>query len=196
LQLKYDPALSRDWTEKCLDDLSKRVTAIEENGVDIDLDNYYTIDEVDAALEDLASSSDNIVVSETEPTVAEETIWLQPILTDQDYIVEQHIDKDNNVYYEKWNSGIVKYYATNNEQISSSDGNKKQNYLNIDINICNSIISHNITVCDIDPTSESVYVVQNSVSSDSSNLSATYTMFFTQRDATFTTHHAIIGTWK
>ena len=76
-----------------------------------DLADYYTKDEIDTVL---AGLNDDIVVSATEPIVTGETIWLQPITTDTgsvDYIIEQGIDGANGSYYEKWNSGIMKYYA-------------------------------------------------------------------------------------
>ena len=114
IYLKYDPALSRNWTEKELEKIDKRLDYLEEFGpdvdVDVDLSNYYTKAEIDNAL---SSVHDDIIVSETEPVVNGETIWLQPLTInngDGDYIVEQGT---SGIWtYRKWASGIAECWGS------------------------------------------------------------------------------------
>ena len=144
VHIKFDPALSRNWTEKQLEKVDNRLDYLEEHIADdtTDLSNYYTKDEIDVALSEVA---EDIVVSETEPTVTGETIWLQPISTDTgavDYIVEQNIG--SNFYYEKWNSGIIKYYA--NSTVASTNADRTNVTFSVDVlkSICKNIISCNV----------------------------------------------------
>ena len=201
--IKYDPALSRDWTERQLASIDKRLDYIEVNGTVGggagssgigNFSNYYTKDEIDQALAGL----DKIVVSESEPIVAAETVWLQPLTTDTgaiDYIVEQGIQ--DNAYYEKWNSGIVKYHASITETVSSGV-TSQESYITIPKSICTNILTHNITINNLTTTTaNSINVVQNGISDNTSEyIKIRYTLFFTSMDMTFTTGHSIIGFWK
>lgn len=171
-------------------------TTSSSGGGDADLEDYYTKEEVNAIVSDL---NDDIVVSETEPTVTNQTIWLQPLTTDTgavDYIVEQGIDRENKTYYEKWNNGIVKYYATQAENVTMSDGTTKENQLTIPSTIVKTIITHNITVGGLTSVIANVGVVATEKFEEDASISIRYTLFFASMAANFTTSHTIIGLWK
>jgi hypothetical protein len=125
IYLRYDPALSRNWTEKQLEKIDNRLDYIEEHG---------------------SGGSNDIVVSETEPTVTNHTIWLQPLTTDTgaiDYIIEQWIG--DNLYYEKWNNGVVKYYLT--EVVDSPPENTYySSIVEIPVSVCSKILNHTISI--------------------------------------------------
>jgi hypothetical protein len=191
IYVRFDPALTRDWTEKQLAEIDSRIDGLENGNIDIDLDEYATKSYVD----DLVSNiNDDIIVSETEPVVENQTIWLQPLTTDTgavDYIVEQGIQ--NSAYYEKWNSGIVKYYLTESVSVQANYTDDKQE-LNIPLSMCKSIITHHIQVHG--SLSSSVVAYDTQVITVGENLSIKMTVDNKTAAESVTLHHAIIGFWK
>lgn len=159
---------------------------------DVTLSNYYTKSEIDAVLEGV---SDNIVVSETEPVVTGgETIWLQPIEQDIDYIIEQSISDD--VYYEKWHSGIVKYYAKETHQVYGDGGDTiSSGRLSISTDICKKVITHNVTATNLTSNAK-VDVTCGETETTPTDLILTYTLYFASMTSKIETSHAIIGRWK
>ena len=237
--IKYDPALSRDWTERQLEKIENEIAQLIENGVgtevnvdlsnyytkeqtdelinsldipnieDVNLSNYYTKAEVDSFAEQIESSiadiNNDIVVSETEPVVSQETIWIQPILTDTgaiDYIVEQSITSDG--YYEKWNSGIVKYYgSTNYTGITSTElsGDRFPCVLTISGDICKEVISRQHSIHNYAGTYLGASIVGNTVGFSNNKLVCSYSVEFNKAfpsdaNISFSVHHQIIGFWK
>lgn len=191
IYLRYDPALSRNWTEAQLNAIDKRLDAIEDGNIDVNLDDYATIEYVQTELDKV---DNQIIVSETEPEVSEETIWLQPMITDTgavDYIVEQGIQ--NSAYYEKWNSGIVKYYLSETVSVQANYVDDKQ-VLSIPVSTCKNVITHNINVHG--NLSKSIVAYNTAYNIAGENLNITLTIDNQTSATSVTLHHTIIGFWK
>lgn len=137
IYLRYDPALSRDWTEKELNKLTKKLEI--------------------------------------------------------DYIVEQNID--DNTYYEKWNSGIVKYYTSNTHYLSGGGITNFNGNLNIPTSVCKTVITHNITAENLS-TNSKVEVNSREVVTNGNNLNVYYMLYFDSDTVDIKTNHSIIGRWK
>ena len=145
----------------------------------------------------VGGGNNNIVVSEEAPTVTRETIWLQPLTTDTgavDYIVESGIIDGDTGYYEKWNSGIVKYYAKITQEITSGN-TTYTNTLSIPTTICKKVITHHITAANLS-SAKKVEVIGGGVVESGTVLLLYYTLYFEAMAATVETSHTIIGTWK
>lgn len=165
---------------------------------EVDLSSYATMDFVRT---ELSKVDNQIIVSETEPEVSEETIWLQPTVTDTgavDYIVEQgFMTNDENKtsgYYEKWNSGIVKYYNRVKEYQYTDSTTKDSSKLDIPVTICKTVLTHNITASNLTSDSK-VDVVTQGVEDAVTYLRLSYTTHFEVGTAV-ETNHTVIGLWK
>ena len=148
--------------------------------------------------DDLANLNDDIVVSATEPVVTGETIWLQPITTDTgaiDYIVEQNIS--DNTYYEKWNSGIIKYFA--NSTVAATTTSRTNIPVRIDVpkTICKSIIYCNADGYGAMGAGSTTYELKQVSDNTSQNVFSINGVFSSlSANETGKVYISVVGKWK